>query len=112
MKFKVVFMAEAFKFIEGVPKKAGDKMLDIIHRVKSGEQNSELFSKLEGTEIWEFRILYSKIKYRLFAFWDTEDEALVVVTHGLIKKTPKTPLKEIKKAEKLRKEFFNAKMTK
>lgn len=48
-------------------------------------------------------------KNRLFAFWDTETETLVVATHGIIKKTQKTPQKEIQRAEEIRKEYFNEK---
>ena len=33
------------------------------------------------------------------AFLDTEEETLVIATHGIVKKTQKTPLKEIAKAE-------------
>ena len=42
-------------------------------------------------------------------FWDTEEETLVIATHGIVKKTQKTPLKEITKAEEIRKEYFNNK---
>ena len=71
--------------------------------------DNELFKKLEGTEIWEFRTLFNNIKYRLLAFWDTEEDTLVIATHGFIKKTQKTPAKEIAKAEAMRKEYFNDK---
>ena len=67
----------------------------------------DIFKKLENTEIWEFRTLYNGICYRLFSFWDTEEETLVIATHGIVKKTQKTPLKEIAKAEEIRKEYFN-----
>lgn len=50
-----------------------------------------------------------KVKYRLFAFWDTQTDTLVIATHGIIKKTQKTPRKEIAKAERIRQEYFNAK---
>ena len=43
------------------------------------------------------------------AFLDTEEETLVIATHGIVKKTQKTPLKEIAKAEEIRKEYFNNK---
>ena len=43
------------------------------------------------------------------AFLDTEQDTLVIATHGIIKKTQKTPLKEIAKAEEIRKEYFNNK---
>jgi hypothetical protein len=48
-------------------------------------------------------------RIRLFAFWDKSGDksTLVITTHGLIKKTLKTPKKEIDKAEKLRKDYFN-----
>lgn len=42
-------------------------------------------------------------------FWDTEEDTLVIATHGIVKKTQKTPLKEIAKAEEIRKEYFNNK---
>ena len=43
------------------------------------------------------------------AFLDAEEETLVIATHGIVKKTQKTPLKEIAKAEEIRKEYFNNK---
>lgn len=106
---KVAYLEEALSFIESIPKSAGDKLLEIVHRVELGKRNPIIFSKLEGTEIWEFRTLYNKVKYRLFAFWDTETETLVIATHGIIKKTQKTPKKEIAKAERIRQEYFKAK---
>ena len=51
----------------------------------------------------------TKTAYRLFAFWDKEKETLVIATHGIIKKTQKTPSKEIAKAEAIRKEYFKNK---
>ena len=39
----------------------------------------------------------------------TEEETLVIATHGIVKKTQKTPQKEITKAEEIRKEYFNNK---
>ncbi|MDE7346859.1 MAG: type II toxin-antitoxin system RelE/ParE family toxin [Muribaculaceae bacterium] len=47
--------------------------------------------------------------YRLFAFWDKDENTLVVATHGLVKKTQKTPKNEIKKAQAIRKEYFDNK---
>lgn len=41
-------------------------------KVEGGEIDKEIFKKLENSEIWEFRTLFSGICYRLFAFWDTE----------------------------------------
>jgi len=46
-----------------------------------------------------------------FSFWDKTDgkETLVVATHGILKKTQKTPPKEIKKAEEIRKQYLENK---
>lgn len=52
------------------------------------------------------RTLYNGNAYRLFSFWDTEEDTLVIATHGMIKKSQRTPLKEIEKAEAKRKEYF------
>ena len=72
--------------------------------------DNELFKKLED-EIWEFRTLFNGKQFRLFAFWDKtkKEEALVIATHGIIKKTSKVPQKEIDKAEFLRKKYFKEK---
>jgi hypothetical protein len=80
-----------------------------IRKVSAGVIDKDLFKKLEGTNIWEFRTLYQGIQYRLLAFWDTEAETLVVATHGFIKKFWKLPKKEINKAEKIRKLYFESK---
>ena len=39
----------------------------------------------------------------------TELEALVIATHGIVKKSQKTPAKEIAKAEEIRKWYFDQK---
>ena len=51
------------------------------------------------------------LSYRLFAFWDkTGEKATVVIsTHGLIKKTDKTPVADLEKAERLRQFYFEQK---
>lgn len=71
--------------------------------------DKELFKKLEGTDIWEFRTLFNGNCYRLFSFWDTETDTLIIATHGIVKKTQKTPSKEITKAEGIRRMYFEQK---
>lgn len=79
-----------------------------INRSKYSIDNN-LFKKLVNSDIWEFRTKYDGLTFRIFAFWDRENETLVVTTHGIIKKTQKTPLKEIQKAENMRNAYFKAK---
>lgn len=88
------------------PLKARQKMTYNVRKLESGVVDRELFKKLEGTEIWELWTLFGGICYRLFAFWDDGRRSLVVVTHGIVKKTQRLPAKEIARAEALRREFF------
>lgn len=93
--FKVEFLEEAKDFLDDLDEKPREKIFYNIWKATQVKDN-ELFKKLEG-EIWEFRTLYQKTYYRLFAFWDknSNTETVVISTHGIIKKTDKTPKSEI-----------------
>ena len=104
-RFKIVYTEEAIDFLRHLPQKVKAKVAYNIGKSMYVLDNS-LFKKLENTDIWEFRTLYNGNAYRLFAFWDTEEDTLVIATHGMIKKSQRTPLKEIEKAEAKRKEYF------
>ncbi|MFS4415762.1 type II toxin-antitoxin system RelE/ParE family toxin [Maribacter sp. 2307ULW6-5] len=108
-KFKVELMDEVDDFLNGLDDKARKK---IIYNIRKAQvvNDSELFKKLNAN-VWEFRTLHSKIYYRLFAFWDKTDktETVVVSTHGIEKKTSKTPQKEIEKTERIMKQYFDSK---
>ena len=108
-KFKVEFLPEAVEFMEGLEKKAREKIYFNIRKAQV-VNDPELFKKLNDT-IWEFRTLYNKTHYRLFAFWDKtgDKETLVLATHGLIKKTGKTPQADLEKAERIRQQYFEQK---
>lgn len=104
-RFKIVYTEEAIDFLRHLPQKVKAKVVYNIGKSMYVLDNS-LFKKLENTDIWEFRTLYNGNAYRLFAFWDTEEDTLVIATHGMIKKSQRTPLKEIEKVEAKRKEYF------
>ena len=108
-KFEVIFLSEAREFLLQLDIKSRDKVIFNIDKARIKTDN-ELFKKLKG-EIWEFRTLFNKTHYRIFAFWDKEnkEQTLVLATHGIIKKTDKTPEKEIEKAEQFRLKYFELK---
>jgi phage-related protein len=87
-------------------RKASKKLLFTISKAQQ-VQDAKVFKKLKGTDIWEFRALAEGIQYRLFAFWDKRENVFVICTHGIIKKSQKTPGKEIEKAEQIRKKYFD-----
>lgn len=106
VKFNVEFLPEAVKFLNVLNSKARDKIYFNIRKAQVNN-DSELFKKLTDT-VWEFRTLYNKTYYRIFAFWDNSDNtnSTVLATHGLIKKTEKTPLADLERAERIRKQYF------
>jgi len=108
-KFNVIFLTEAREFLLVLDEKSRDKIIFNIDKSKIKNDN-ELFKKLKG-EIWEFRTMYNKTYFRIFAFWDKTEkiETLVIATHGIIKKTLKTPEKEIEKAENIRLRYLEIK---
>jgi len=108
-KFEVKFLAEAVDFLDLLDDKVRDKIIYNITKAQFST-NKELFKKL-NEEIWEFRTLYQSIPYRIFAFWDKseKDRVLVILTHGLIKKTEKTPKGDLAKSQRLRNSYFERK---
>ena len=69
---------------------------------------SKFFRIIEGSDgIYEIRVEIESNIYRIFCCLD--GGAVVVLFHGFQKKTQKTPLKEIKRAESIKKEYFKSK---
>jgi len=108
---EVIFLNLAEEFVDSLEEKARRKLFQAIRKTKE-RLIGQWFSKMKGSDgIYEFRIDESGKYYRLFAFWDTEypTETLIVGTHGLIKKSNKTPKEDIQKAEQIKKMYFEEK---
>jgi len=70
--------------------------------------SKKFFKLLKNTNgIWEIRVITTSKSIRILCFHD--DGNLVVLTNCFLKKTQKTPRKEIKLAEKLKKEYLKEK---
>ena len=95
---------------KGVLKSCGCELLGTKSESIESAEDRELFKKLDGSsDIWEFRTLFNGLQYRMLSFWDKDTRQLVVVTHGIVKKTWKVPRKEIAKAEALMKKYYESK---
>ena len=105
-KFKTVFLEEAMSFLHSISEQAKNKIIYNVDKVENGIMDKDLFKKLDDSEIWEFRTLYNGIQYRLFAFWNTENDTLVIATHGIIKKTWKVPRQGNSESGKDKKRIF------
>jgi phage-related protein len=110
--FDIIFLEEAFEFLNSLDKKHYEKILFNIRKAQI-EHDPELFKKLKD-ELWEFRTHYQGLQYRLLAFWDktNTENTLVISTHGFIKKRSKVPDNEIQRAKQLRTKYFENKKNK
>ena len=72
---------------------------------------TKFFRIIEGSDgIYEIRIELGSNIYRVFCCFD--EGSVVVLFHGFQKKSQKTPLKEIRRAEAIKKEYFKEKENK
>lgn len=79
------------------------KLIQDIERVPV-----KYFNHMTGTTgLFEIRVEVGSDIYRVFSFFD--EGKLVVLINGFQKKTQKTPVKEIERAEKLKKQYFDEK---
>ncbi|MEI8006481.1 MAG: type II toxin-antitoxin system RelE/ParE family toxin [Bacteroidota bacterium] len=105
---EILFLQQAEDFLDKIEKPVRKKFFVSFHKTKS-RIFGEWFKKMSSTDnLFEFRVDYMGRFYRLFAFWDSRDlrQTLVVCTHGLIKKSKRTPKHDIKKAEEIKANYF------
>lgn len=78
-----------------------DWTISLIERTKIVPK--QYFDHIIGTDgIWEIRVKRGSDIFRVFSFFDKGN--ILILLNGFQKKTQKTPRKEIKKAETLKKE--------
>lgn len=94
------------EFIDSLPGKAAQKVTWVLTLLQDLDVvPASYFKKLVNTEdIWECRVQFGSNAYRLFCFF--ADKSIVVLTHGISKKSQKTPRQEIERAEKYRRDYL------
>jgi phage-related protein len=93
------------EFLDSLPGKVVQKIVWVLRLLEDMDiVPASYFKKLAGTEdIWECRIQFGSNAYRIFCFFLNNS---VVLTHGFVKKSQKTPAREIERAEAYRRDFF------
>ena len=87
-----------FNFLESLPRKHKAKAFwEIDLLAEKGRELTQPYVKHISNELWELRIKFNSDISRIFYFIATEKK--IVLLHGFIKKTDKTPSGEIKIAE-------------
>lgn len=96
-------------FYKSQDQKVQEKIEYVLDLVRFERQVPKKFFKyLESTDgIYEVRVITTFQSIRILCFFD--DGNLIILANCFVKKTQKTPRKEIKLAEKLKKEYLNDK---
>jgi len=112
MKRRIIFYQTANgkcpvrEFLDSLPGKVAQKITWVLKLLEDLDIVPSLyFKKLVGTEeIWECRIQFGSNAYRIFCFF--LNNSVVVLTHGFVKKSQRTPPNEIARAEVYRRDFL------
>ena len=96
-------------FLIKQPIKVQNKIFRVIEAIETLERvPSNYLKAITGTKgLYEARIKLGSNNWRVFCFFDKGK--LVILLNGFVKKTQKTPKKEINKALKLMEEYYNTK---
>ena len=95
------------EFLSAQNDKVKAKIYKILELVEYQQKiPSKYLKKLQGTDgLYETRFALGSSIWRVFCFFDKGH--LVILLNGFQKKSQKTPKKEIDKAVKLMKDYFN-----
>jgi phage-related protein len=91
-------------WILGLPRKAGYKIYAKLERLESqGHKLRRPEADYLVDDIFELRIIRQGIQYRILYFY--HGKGIIVLAHGIIKKSSKVPKIEIRRAQKRKKKF-------
>lgn len=110
MAREIIFYENHFiEFYRQQEQKIKNKIQYVLELIKQVDKVPEKFLKhLSDTEgLFEIRIEFESNIYRIFCCFD--EGRLVILFNGFQKKSQKTPQREIDKAIRLMKEYFNSK---
>lgn len=106
----LLFYKDYFQdFYNSRTEKVQKKILWTLRVIEDLDRIPEIYFKhLERTDgLYEIRIQSSSDIFRIFCFFDNNN--LVVIGHGFQKKTQKTPGRELERAEKIKREYYEKK---
>jgi phage-related protein len=90
------------EFLDSIPSKVAQKVTWVLKLIQELDTvPRQYLKKLSDTEeIWECRMVFGGNTYRILGFFNAGNQ--MILTHGFIKKTDKTPADEITRAERLK----------
>lgn len=109
-KRQLIYFKDYFNdFFDSQTEKVKDKIDYVLFLITVAERIPKKFFKyLDGTDgLFEIRVEYESNIYRIFCCFDEGN--LVVLFNGFQKKSQKIPKKEIDKALRIKKDYFEQK---
>lgn len=108
MKRKIIAFGDYYRqFMEGLNVKERQKVHYVLSLLQTEDRLPLKFIKHIRDGLFELRISWSGNIYRLFFIFD--EGQIVVLFNGFQKKSQKTPSSEIKKALKIKEEYYASK---
>lgn len=108
MNRKIIAYKDYFNtFFAELDKGTQDKVLYVLMLLRTQDRLPTKFIKAIRDGLFEVRIEYNSNIYRIFFVFD--GNKIVVLFNGFQKKTKKTPANEIKRALKLKEEYYASK---
>lgn len=108
MNRKIIAFGNYYReFMESLNDKERLKVHYVLSLLQTEDRLPVKFIKIIREGLYELRISWNGNIYRLFFIFD--DGQIVVLFNGFQKKTQKTPASEIKKALKIKEEYYASK---
>ena len=102
MKKTIEFTPTAWKFYTAQPETVRREIDSRIDELAANGRLAEPYGKAIAPNLFEIRVRVSPKQYRLFyCYFDPNG---ILILSGFVKKTQATPLQEIRKAQKIRRE--------
>ncbi|MBQ7811518.1 MAG: type II toxin-antitoxin system RelE/ParE family toxin [Bacteroidales bacterium] len=95
------------KFMKGLPERDRQKIRRSLLLMETEDKIPRHYIKYIRDGVYEFRVTSYGNEYRLFYIYD--GDTIVILLNGYLKKTKKALLKEIEKALRLKKEYYENK---
>ena len=112
-KRQIIYFKDYYKeFFDSQTEKIKDKIDYVLFLITVADRiPKKFFQYIEGTDgLFEIKVEFEGNIFRIFCCFD--EGFLVVLFNGFQKKTQKTPPKEIDKALRIKKEYFESKSKK
>lgn len=107
MKKILAFRHYFHEFMKGLDENARKKIKRALLLLETVDRVPYHYIKYIRDGIYELRVNYGHNEYRVFHIYDGDD--IVILLNCLHKKTQKTPDRDIEKALKLKREYYESK---